>query len=163
VVNRLLGRQGAIVMQALDRGNTVEETDEAVLRMGLPMAPSVLLQLVGPKVANHVRHHLHDSWPERFPLSKTLESLAEGGDVVVVDNAPHSVDELHTAVLEGLADESRHILEDGVVAEAADIDTCLLLGAGFPFWLGGITKHLDQTGISERVVGRPLAELGTPS
>ena len=163
VVNRLLGRQGAIVMQALDRGNTVEETDEAVLRMGLPMAPSVLLQLVGPKVANHVRHHLHDSWPERFPLSKTLESLAEGGDVVVVDNAPRSVDELHTAVLEGLADESRYILEDGVVAEAADIDTCLLLGAGFPFWLGGITKHLDQTGISERVVGRPLAELGTPS
>ena len=163
VVNRLLGRQGAIVMQALDRGNTVEETDEAVLRMGLPMAPSVLLQLVGPKVANHVRHHLHDSWPERFPLSKTLESLAEGGDVVVVDNAPRSVDELHTAVLEGLADESRHILEDGVVAEAADIDTCLLLGAGFPFWFGGITKHLDQTGISERVVGRPLAELGTPS
>jgi 3-hydroxyacyl-CoA dehydrogenase/enoyl-CoA hydratase/carnithine racemase len=163
VVNRLLGRQGAIVMQALDHGNTVEETDEAVLRMGLPMAPSVLLQLVGPRVANHVRHHLHDSWPERFPLSKTLESLAEGGDVVVVDNAPRSIDELHTAVLEGLADESRHILEDGVVAEAADIDTCLLLGAGFPFWLGGITKHLDQTGVSERVVGSPLAELGTPS
>ena len=124
---------------------------------------SVLLQLVGPKVANHVRHHLHDSWPERFPLSQTLASLAEGGDVVVVDNAPRSIDELHTAVLEGLADESRHILEDGVVAEAADIDTCLLLGAGFPFWLGGITKHLDQTGVSERVVGRPLAELGTPS
>src|SRR5262245_33756664 len=163
VVNRLLGRQGAIVMQALDRGNTVEETDEAVLRMGLPMAPSVLLQLVGPKVANHVRHHLHDSWPDRFPLSQTLASLAEGGDVVVVDNAPRSIDELHTAVLEGLADESRYILEDGVVAEAADIDTCLLLGACFPFWLGGITKHLDQTGVSERIVGRPLADLGTPS
>jgi 3-hydroxyacyl-CoA dehydrogenase/enoyl-CoA hydratase/carnithine racemase len=163
VVNRLLGRQGSVITQALDRGNTVEETDEAVLRMGLPMAPSVLLQLVGPKVANHVRHQLHDAWPERFPLSKTLESLAEGGDVVVVENAPRSVDELHTAVLEALADESRHILEDGVVAEAADIDTCLLLGAGFPFWLGGITKHLDQTGVSERVVGRKLADLGTPS
>ena len=66
-------------------------------------------------------------------------------------------------MLEALADESRHILEDGVVAEAADIDTCLLLGAGFPFWLGGITKHLDQTGVSERVVGRPLAEIGAPS
>ena len=44
-----------------------------------------------------------------------------------------------------------------VVAEAADVDTCLLLGAGFPFWLGGITKHLDQQGISERVVGAPFA------
>ena len=63
-------------------------------------------------------------------------------------------------MLEALADEARHILEEGVVAEAADIDTCLILGAGFPFWLGGITKHLDQTGVSERVVGRPLAEIG---
>ncbi len=163
VVNRLLGRQGSVITHALDHGNTVEETDEAVLRMGLPMAPSVLLQLVGPKVANHVRHQLHDAWPDRFPLSQTLESLAEGGDVVVVQDAPRSVDELHTAVLEALADESRHILEEGVVSEAADIDTCLLLGAGFPFWLGGITKHLDQTGVSERVVGRKLADVGTPS
>src|SRR4029453_5393236 len=48
-----------------------------------------------------------------------------------------AVEKPHTAVLEALADESRHILEDGVVAEAADIDPCLLLGAGFPFWLGG--------------------------
>ena len=164
VVNRLLGRQGSVVTEALDHGNTVDETDEAVLRLGLPMAPSVLLQLVGPKVANHVRHTLHGAWPDRYPLSATLESLAEGGEPVVVEHAPRSVDELHAAVLEALADESRHILEEGVVAEAADIDTCLLLGAGFPFWLGGITKHLDQTGVSQRVVGRPLAELsGTPS
>jgi 3-hydroxyacyl-CoA dehydrogenase/enoyl-CoA hydratase/carnithine racemase len=160
VVNRLLGRQGVVITQALDHGNTVEETDEAVLRMGLPMAPSVLLQLVGPKVANHVRHQLHDAWPDRFPLSKTLESLADGGDVVVVEHAPRSVEELHETVLEALADEARSILEDGVVAEAADIDTCLILGAGFPFWLGGITKHLDQTGVSERVLGRPLADVG---
>ena len=158
VVNRLLGRQGTVVTQALDHGNTVEETDEAVLRLGLPMAPSVLLQLVGPRVANHVRHTLHDAWPDRFALSATLESLADGGDPVVVENAPRSVDEIHEAVLEALADEVRHILDDGVVAEAADIDTCLLLGAGFPFWLGGITRHLDQTGVSERVVGRPLSE-----
>jgi 3-hydroxyacyl-CoA dehydrogenase/enoyl-CoA hydratase/carnithine racemase len=159
VVNRLLGRQGSIVTQALDHGNTVEETDEAVLRLGLPMAPSVLLQLVGPKVANHVRHTLNAAWPDRYPLSATLESLANGGDPVVVEYAPRTVDELHRAVLEALADESRHILEEGVVMEAADIDTCLILGAGFPFWLGGITKHLDQTGVSERVLGRPLADV----
>ena len=64
-------------------------------------------------------------------------------------------------MLEAIADEVRHILEEGVVQEAADVDTCLILGAGYPFWLGGITKHLDQTGISQRVVGRPLAELAT--
>ncbi len=84
VVNRLLATPGLVVTTALDHGNTVEETDEAVLRLGVPMAPSFLLQLVGPKVANHVRHTLHDAWPDRFPLSATLESLAEGGDPVVV-------------------------------------------------------------------------------
>jgi len=159
VVNRLLTRMMIVVLESVERGSSVDEADEAVLSLGLPMAPSVLLQLVGPKVANHVRHQLHDAWPDRYPLSATLESLAEGGEPVVVEHAPRTVDELHTAVLESLADEARHILEEGVVAEAADVDTCLLLGAGFPFWLGGITKHLDQTGVSQRVVGRPLAEV----
>jgi hypothetical protein len=51
------------------------------------------------------------------------------------------------------------LLEEGVVADAADVDTALLLGAGWPFWLGGITKFLDQTGRSERMFGRPLAEI----
>jgi len=124
------------------------------------MAPSFLLQFVGPKVANHVRHTLHDAWPDRFPLSPSLESIAEGGDPVIVEHAPRSVEELHEAVLEALADEVRHILEEGVVDDAADVDTCLILGAGYPFWLGGITKRLDQTGVSERVTGRLLSQIG---
>ena len=44
------------------------------------------------------------------------------------------------------------------LTEAADVDTGLLLGAGWPFFLGGITKHLDQTGFSERVTGRRFAD-----
>ena len=59
-------------------------------------------------------------------------------------------------VLEALADEIGRILDDGVVGAAADVDSCLLLGAGWPFWLGGITPHLDATGVSERVNGRPF-------
>jgi 3-hydroxyacyl-CoA dehydrogenase/enoyl-CoA hydratase/carnithine racemase len=161
VVNRVLTRMTSALMDALEHGNTVEQTDEAVLRLGLPMAPSVLLQMVGPRVANHVLETMHDAYPDRFPLSPTLQGYANGSDeVVVVDNHPRSVEEITDSVLEALADEIRHLLEEGVVPEAADVDTCLLLGAGFPFFLGGITKHLDQTGVSERVLGRPLAEVG---
>jgi 3-hydroxyacyl-CoA dehydrogenase len=159
VVNRVLTRMTSVLMDALEHGNTVEATDEAILRLGMPLAPSVLMQMVGPRVANHVLETMHAAYPERFPLSPTLAGYAEGRDeIVVVEQAPHTVEEITTAALEALADEIDHLLAEGVVATAADVDTCLLLGAGFPFWLGGITKHLDQKGISQRVLGHPLAE-----
>ena len=68
VVNRVLTRMTTVLMDALEQGNTVEETDEAILRLGMPMAPSVLLQMVGPRVANHVLETLNESYPDRFPL-----------------------------------------------------------------------------------------------
>jgi 3-hydroxyacyl-CoA dehydrogenase/enoyl-CoA hydratase/carnithine racemase len=157
VVNRVLTRQMTVVLDALEHGNTVEETDEAILRLGLPMAPSVLLQMVGPRVANHVLETLHEAYPDRFPLSQTLANYAEGRDEIVIqEHAPQSQDEILEAALEAVADEIRHLLEEGVVAEAADVDTALLLGAGYPFWLGGLTKFLDQTGRSERMFGAAL-------
>jgi 3-hydroxyacyl-CoA dehydrogenase/enoyl-CoA hydratase/carnithine racemase len=164
VVNRVLTRMTCVLMQALEHGNSVEETDEAILRLGMPMAPSVLLQLVGPRVANHVLEALHAAFPERFPLSPTLANYANGHDeIVVAAESPLAVEQITEAVLDALADEIAHVLADGVVPTAADVDTCLLLGAGFPFWLGGITKHLDQKGISQRLFGRPLAEMGAPA
>ena len=157
VVNRILTRQMTVVLDALEHGNTVEETDEAILRLGLPMPPSVLLQMVGPRVALHVLETLHQAYPDRFPLSQTLANYAEGNDEIVVQaHQPKSQDEILEAALEAVADEIRHLLEEGVVAEAADVDTALLLGAGYPFWLGGITKFLDQTGRSERMFGAAL-------
>jgi 3-hydroxyacyl-CoA dehydrogenase len=151
VVNRVLTRMTSTLMNALEHGNTVEETDEALLRLGMPMAPSFLLQMVGPKVALHTLETMHQAFPDRFPLSPTLRNYAEGRDeVVVVEERRQTVEEITDAVLEAMADEIRRLLDDGVVAEAADVDTCLLLGAGFPFFLGGITPYLRQTGVWDR-------------
>ena len=159
IVNRVLTRMTSVLMDALEHGNSVEETDEAVLRLGLPMAPSVLLQMVGPRVANHVLETMHEAYPDRYPLSPTLANYAEGkDDIVIAEEQPRTVEEITDAVLEAIADEVRHMLDEGVVTEAADVDTALILGAGWPFWMGGVTKFLDQTGVSERVAGRPLAE-----
>jgi hypothetical protein len=101
---------------------------------------------------------MHAAYPDRFPLSETLRSIAEGTDPPAPGNEPTSVEAITAAVLEALADEAGRLLDEGVVASAADVDTCLLLGAGFPFFLGGITRHLDDTGVSERVLGRRLAD-----
>ncbi len=159
VVNRILTRMTAVLMDALEHGNTVEETDEAILKLGFPMAPSLLLAMVGPRVANHVLETLHESYPDRFPLSSTLANYAAGDDTIaVVEDRRREVDEITNDVLEAIADEVRRLLDEGVVASAADVDTCLILGAGWPFFLGGITKFLDQVGVSERIAGGPLAE-----
>ena len=164
VVNRVLTRMTRVLMDAIERGTPVDATDEAILRLGMPMAPSVLLAMVGPRVANHVLETMHEAYPDRFPLSPGLAALAAGEEPEpAADPEPRTPDEIREAALEALADEIAHLLEDGVVGSAADVDTCLLLGAGFPFFLGGIAKHLDQTGVSERVLGRPLAEIGAPA
>ncbi|MHB8471202.1 MAG: 3-hydroxyacyl-CoA dehydrogenase NAD-binding domain-containing protein [Gaiellaceae bacterium] len=161
VVNRVLTRMTTVLMAALEHGNTVGETDEAILSLGLPMAPSVLLQMVGPRVANHVLETLHDAYPDRFPLSRTLASFAEGNEeIVVTEHAPHTVEQIREDALEAVADEIRHLLDEGVVEAAADVDACLILGAGYPFFLGGITKHLDQHGVSDRLFGETLAGYG---
>ena len=163
VVNRVLTRMTRVIMDAIEHNTPVEEVDEAVMSLGMPMAPSVLLQMVGPRVANHVLERMHDAFPDRFPLSPALASIAEGGEPVVVENAPRSREQIVEDVLEAVADEIHRLLEEGVVAEAADVDTGLLLGAGWPFFLGGITKHLDQIGLSERLFGHTLAEVRAPA
>jgi 3-hydroxyacyl-CoA dehydrogenase len=158
VVNRVLTRMTRVIMDAVEHGTPVDEVDEAVMSLGMPMAPSVLLQMVGPRVANHVLERMHDAFPDRFPLSPALAALAEGGEPVIVENAPRAREEIVQDLLEAVADEIHRLLDEGVVAEAADVDTGLLLGAGWPFFLGGITKHLDQVGLSERLFGSTFAD-----
>ena len=149
VVNRVLTRMTSVLMDSLEHGNTVAETDEAIVSLGMPMAPSVLLQLVGPRVANHVLVTMHEAYPDRYPLSPPRATDAGGKEEIgVAGERRRSVEEIQDAVLEALADEIRHLLDEGVVGEPADVDTCLLLGAGWPFFLGGITPHLEQRGFS---------------
>ena len=68
-----------------------------------------------------------------------------------------------TRAVDALADEIRRMLDEGVVAEAQDIDLCMILGAGWPFWLGGITPYLDRSGASERVTGGRFLPRGVAS
>ena len=61
--------------------------------------------------------------------------------------------EVRERALEALAEEIAMMLDEGVVAAPEDIDLCMILGAGWPFHLGGITPYLDRAGITEKVTG----------
>ncbi len=62
------------------------------------------------------------------------------------------------SILGAMAHEVRHLLDDGVDAGAADVDTVSWPVAFRPF-VGGITGRLDDTGASRRVAGGRLAEI----
>jgi len=177
VVNRLLTRFQSVVLSAIDAGTPLEVADAALDPLGLPMRPLALLQLVGPAVAYHVGGVLHAAFPDRFAVSENLRRITESGQPLLVDSAPNpalesllqvgsapfSADQVRDNALVALAEEIRLMLDEGVVAEAQDIDLCLILGAGWPFHLGGITPYLDRAGVSERVTGRRFLSPGVAS
>ena len=66
---------------------------------------------------------------------------------------PLTAEQFRTRLEDGLADEIHRMLDDGVVAAAEDIDLAMILGAGWPFIMGGVTPYLDRVGASERAFG----------
>jgi len=177
VVNRLLTRFLGTVFAAVDAGTPLDVANSALDPLGLPMRPLALLQLVGPAVAYHVGGTLHAAFPDRFGVSENLKRIAESGQPIVVDDevnpevakllvvgdSPLTAEQVRQNALDALAEEVRLMLDEGVVAEAQDIDLCMILGAGWPFHLGGVTPYLDRTGTSERVTGRRFLPRGVAS
>ncbi len=174
VVNRLLLRFMGEILAAIDEGTPPEVADGALAPLGLPMTPIMLLQLVGPAVALHVQETLHTSFPDRFVISENLRRTVEAELTILVGwntdgtqgidpdiaalwqlgDHPSTAEQVRERALTALATEARLMLDEGVVAEAADIDLAMLTGAGWPFWLGGITPYLDREGISEKATGK---------
>ena len=182
VVNRILTRFLGEVTRAVDEGTPFEVADRALAPLGLPMSPFALLQLVGPAVALHVAETMHDAFPDRFSVSENLARLVAAGkpgvyvwqgatptlDPEVAEmfehgGAPSTEDEVRRRALDALAQEIRLMLDEGVVADVRDIDLAMLLGAGWPFHLGGITPFLDREGVSERVAGERFLPPGVAS
>ncbi len=172
VVNRVLIRLLSEVMRAVDDGADFATVDASLDSLAFPMSPFQLLELVGTGVAAHVVGAMHQSFPDRFAHSPTLDALAASGRRTVYADGgapaidpevaalvpqrdePPSSDDIRDRVLRALAEEIGLMLDEGVVSSPADIDLCMVLGAGWPFWLGGITPYLDRAGISKAVRGK---------
>ncbi|MBB5083039.1 3-hydroxyacyl-CoA dehydrogenase NAD-binding domain-containing protein [Nonomuraea endophytica] len=164
VVNRLLTRFMGEVIAAVDEGTPLEVAEHSLDDLGLPMSPFALLQLVGPAVGHHVSETLHAAFPGRFGVSDNMAKLVASGkpgvyapDFSLDPEAvalfaggarPSTAQEVRQRVLSALSEEIRFMLDEGVVAAAQDIDLCMILGAGWPFHLGGVTPYLDRAGIS---------------
>jgi 3-hydroxyacyl-CoA dehydrogenase len=76
---------------------------------------------------------------------------------------PSTAEQVRSRALKALAEEARMMLDEGVVTTPAEIDLCMLMGAGWPMHLGGILPYLDREGISESVTGKRFHEKGVAS
>ena len=183
VVNRLLTRYMGEIFAAVDEGTPIEVADHASDGLGMPMTPFALLGLVGPAVALHVSETMHTLYPDRFHVSENLRRIVEAGKTAVIvtpeggkpevdpevaallvqGDTPLSADQVLQRATDALSDEVRRMLDEEVVAEIQDIDLCMIMGANWPMWLGGISPYLDRSGSAERVTGSRFLPRGVAS
>ncbi|MGZ4642034.1 MAG: 3-hydroxyacyl-CoA dehydrogenase NAD-binding domain-containing protein, partial [Blastococcus sp.] len=178
VVNRLLTRFLGEITSAVEQGTPVAVADRALDPLGLPMTPFELLTLVGPPVALHVAERMHEAFPDRFTVGEGLRRMVELGkasvysepgvvdpDLAGIDagDSPQTETQVRERAERALAEEIGLMLDEGVVQGVQDIDLCMLLGAGWPFWLGGISAYLDRTGVAEAVTGSRFLPRGVAS
>ncbi|RAX46748.1 3-hydroxyacyl-CoA dehydrogenase [Arthrobacter sp. AQ5-06] len=183
VVNRILLRLMGEVTAAFDEGTPADIADTSLRPMGLPMTPFTLGAMVGLPVAQHVQESLHAAFGDRFAVSTNLQKLIENGvkslwapaadgsreipestlSLMSFGTSPSTGGDVLRRVQDALAEEIGLMLDEGVVAGPEDIDLCMILGAGWPMFLGGITPYLDRVGASERVNGRRFLPPGVAS
>ncbi|MSZ06306.1 MAG: 3-hydroxyacyl-CoA dehydrogenase, partial [Actinobacteria bacterium] len=183
VVNRLLTRFMGEITDAVDEGTPTDIADGAMSSIGFPMSPFQLLDLVGPGVGLHVSKTLHANLGDRYRISPTMQAMVDKGirtfylkaddgsvsvnpaalELITPGNSPSTAEQVRLRALTALAVEARMMLDEGVVSSPAEIDLCMLMGAGWPMHLGGILPYLDREGISESVCGKRFHPAGVAS
>ena len=183
VVNRLLTRFMGEITDAVDEGTSPEVADNAMRSIGFPMSPFQLLDLVGPGVALHVSQTLNANLGDRYRISPTMAAMVKEGvrnfyiknedgsvganpaaiALIHKGDSPSTAEQVRNRALTALAVEARMMLDEGVVSTPAEIDLCMLLGAGWPMHLGGILPYLDREGISEAACGQRFHPKGIAS
>lgn len=91
---------------------------------------------------------------ELDPAGKPKRSAAEDTRTLLARIQPggsrdFSEQEIVERCMLPLIIEAAHALEDGIVASPAELDQALLMGIGFPAYLGGALKYADWLGLAQ--------------
>src|SRR5688572_10586533 len=141
---------------------------------GMPMGPMALLDEVGIDVAAKVAVILTDAFGARMQKSTVVEKLyadgrhgkKNGKGLYVYENgkrkepdasvyrvigvrSPKAADE--KAVVErmvlAMVNEASLILDEKIVASAAELDLAMIMGTCFPPFRGGLLRYADALGV----------------
>ena len=179
LVNRILMPYLIEAGHLFANGASVENIDEAMLEFGMPMGPLRLIDEVGVDVANHVAETIATHFSPRLRTPPLLAGMmkdgllgrksgrgfylhdkkSKGTDVnAAIDKyqagtsaAAYTREELRNRMVFLMVNEAARCLEEGIVAEAADVDFGMVMGTGFAPFRGGPLRYADVVGLPQMV------------
>jgi 3-hydroxyacyl-CoA dehydrogenase / enoyl-CoA hydratase / 3-hydroxybutyryl-CoA epimerase len=174
VVNRILGPYMNESGFILEEGNSIESIDAAMLDFGMPMGPMALLDEVGIDVAAKVAKILGAAFGDRGEQSGVVDKLyadgrhgkKNGKGLYLYENGKRKgpdpsvykvlgIKSTHPAdakavverMLLAMINEAALILDEKIVASAAELDLAMIMGTGFPPFRGGLLRYADSLGV----------------
>jgi 3-hydroxyacyl-CoA dehydrogenase/enoyl-CoA hydratase/3-hydroxybutyryl-CoA epimerase len=178
VVNRILGPYINEAGFLLEEGISIESIDRAMLDFGMPMGPLALLDEVGIDVAAKAAGILQQAFPARMIPSTAVQKLLadkrlgkkngkgmyvwregkrQGADrtvyALVGQQAPKSGEPgaMVERMVYAMVNEAAIILDEKIVASAAELDLAMIMGTGFPPFRGGLLRYADSVGLAKIV------------
>ncbi|MDD1783227.1 fatty acid oxidation complex subunit alpha FadJ [Enterovibrio sp. ZSDZ35] len=176
-VNRILAPYMNEAATTLLAGESVEHIDNALLDFGFPVGPVTLLDEVGIDIGAKISPILLNELGERFRAPDMFDVMLNDGrkgrksgkGFFTYNGKKKEVDkrvygllgvelksqlsghELAIRCVLMMLNEAARCLDEGVVKSARDGDIGAVFGIGFPPFLGGPFRYMDQIGV-HRVV-----------
>jgi 3-hydroxyacyl-CoA dehydrogenase len=175
LVNRLLmpylNEAAIAIRESANPTEMMKASDEMILKMGMPMGPYTLSDMIGTDISEKVSEILYDAYGPRMAPAPIIgemvkaKRLGQKNGVGFYSADPAKERELETMIRNAQAKEGTKTtpvsmerliypmineavltLQEGI-ATASDIDIAMLAGVGFPQEKGGPLHYADQIGI----------------
>ncbi|MGF1699151.1 fatty acid oxidation complex subunit alpha FadJ [Photobacterium makurazakiensis] len=176
-VNRILAPYMNEAANVLLSGEPIEHLDNALLDFGFPVGPITLLDEVGVDIGAKIMPILVAELGDRFQGPDVFETLLNDGrkgrksgkGFYRYDSKKKAVDKSVYKLLNlkperkeeasvlaircslMMLNEAARCLDEGVIRSARDGDIGAIFGIGFPPFLGGPFRYMDQLGIEQVV------------
>ena len=180
-VNRILALYMNEAANVLLEGQRIEHLDKSLVKFGFPVGPMTLLDEVGIDVGAKISPILEKELGERFEAPKAFDKLLNDGrkgrksekgfylygkaakkGKKQVDESVYKLFNLNPTANKDpkmvadrcvvqMLNEAARCLEEGIIACPRDGDIGAIFGIGFPPFLGGPFRYMDQLGIKNLI------------
>lgn len=180
-VNRILAPYINEALRCLQEGEPIEHIDRALVKFGFPVGPLQLLDEVGIDVGSKISPILEQAYGSRFSAPKAASAILADGRkgrknsrgfyhyqrsrwpgkrkadaaiyalLHVKPQAKQSETQIAERCVLMMLNEAARCLDEAVIRNARDGDIAAVFGIGFPPFLGGPFRYMDQRGIGDIV------------